>query len=322
MSAPDPEGSRAAGDFVGVAAAGSNGLLRYAGGIGVVLVAYLVATAAAALGIAAWGGASVADVFARRQGAPAVLVFALAPSLVLLVATLVAVPLFHARSPLSVLTAARSLRWGRVVLGAAVWTGLTAAFELVAWGLDSANYRLDFEPGRFVPVALVGLVLLPLQSAGEEVFFRGYLFQALGVRTRRPWIALLVTAVAFGLVHAGNPEMDQFGHLFLVYYVAMGLVLGLVTVLDGGLELAIGAHAGNNLYGALVVSFPGSVLDLPAIFRMAHFPAGLMGGFGAATGLLFVALLSRWLGWHPSRLWTWREAGVTEAAEAVEGAEG
>jgi hypothetical protein len=99
-------------------------------------------------------------------------------------------------------------------------------------------------------------------------------------------------------VHLGNPELAQFGRGFLLYYLGVGVVLGLAALLDDGLEVAIGAHAANNLWGALVVSFPGSVLDTPSLMRMEGVPPGVMVALGGATALTALVVLAILLDWR------------------------
>ena len=174
--------------------------------------------------------------------------------------------------------------------------------------LYPGSYTWTFDAARFVPLLVVALLLLPLQSASEELFFRGYLMQAFGGWLRRGWAALLVSSFLFAAVHAGNPELARFGTGFLLYYAGIGLALGLATLLDDGLEVAIGAHAANNLWGALVVSFPGSVLDTPALLRMEGVPVSVMAVLGGATALTALVVLGILLDWKGR----WRALGRVE----------
>ncbi|MEE2776011.1 MAG: type II CAAX endopeptidase family protein [Acidobacteriota bacterium] len=286
--------------FVDAGRSGLNGFWRYAVGAVLVALVYLGASAVSVIAMFLLSGGSFdVEVLFDSDTLPAeqLLALVMLPAVGLLIGTMVVVLFLHRRSMRSVFTGAATIRWSRVALGAALWAGLTAALELVAFALDPGNYGFSFEAARFWPVAVVAILLVPIQSAAEELFFRGYLLQGLGVVLGRPWAAVLITSVGFGLLHGANPEMEQFGQTFLLYYIGMGLLLALVTLLDGGLELAIGAHAANNLYGALIVSFPGSVLDMPAIFRMVTFPVGQMSIFGAVAGLAFFLVLRRASPW-------------------------
>ncbi|NYG58203.1 hypothetical protein BJ980_001126 [Nocardioides daedukensis] len=87
--------------------------------------------------------------------------------------------------------------------------------------------------------ALVVLFLTPLQAAGEEYAFRGYLTQVFGGHFPTV-VAILVPAVLFALAHgAQDPPI-------FVDRLAFGIVSGVLVVLTGGLEAGIAMHVLNN----------------------------------------------------------------------------
>lgn len=88
--------------------------------------------------------------------------------------------------------------------------------------------------------ALVVLVLTPLQAAGEEYAFRGYLTQAFGGLFGREWAAVLLPATLFAIAH-GSQSAPIFFDRF-----AFGVVAGLLVVRTGGLEAGIAMHVLNN----------------------------------------------------------------------------
>ena len=88
--------------------------------------------------------------------------------------------------------------------------------------------------------ALVVLLLTPLQAAGEEYAFRGYLTQAFGGLFRRPWAAVLGPALLFALAHGAQSAPVFFDRF------AFGVVAGLLVILTGGLEAGIAMHVLNN----------------------------------------------------------------------------
>ena len=55
-------------------------------------------------------------------------------------------------------------------------------------------------------------------------------------------------------MHIANPEVGKLGMIIMVYYIGTGFFLGIMTLMDEGLELALGFHAANNLIGALLVT--------------------------------------------------------------------
>jgi uncharacterized protein len=94
---------------------------------------------------------------------------------------------------------------------------------------------------------LVILLLTPLQAAGEEYLFRGYLTQAVGGLFHSAWVAVLVPAFLFGLAHGLGQSVPVFFDRF-----AFGIVAGILVIRTGGLEAGIAMHVLNNFlaYGA------------------------------------------------------------------------
>lgn len=116
---------------------------------------------------------------------------------------------------------------------------------------DFTNTTRDF---------LIVLVLLtPLQAAGEEYAFRGYLLQAFGGLFRSRWVAVVASAFLFGCAHGLGQSLPIFFDRF-----AFGLVAGTLVVLTGGLEAGIAMHVLNNwlAFGlALAYGDMGSTLN-------------------------------------------------------------
>jgi membrane protease YdiL (CAAX protease family) len=93
---------------------------------------------------------------------------------------------------------------------------------------------------KLVFLLLVTLVLTPLQAAGEEYLFRGYLTQAFGTIVPTAF-AVLVPALLFGLAHGLGQGLPIFIDRF-----AFGLVAGVLVVLTGGIEAGLAMHLVNN----------------------------------------------------------------------------
>lgn len=88
--------------------------------------------------------------------------------------------------------------------------------------------------------ALVVLLTTPLQAAGEEYLFRGYLLMAVGSLFRNRWVAILTTALLFALAH-GAQNFPLFFDRF-----SFGLIAGWLVTKTGGLEAGIALHVLNN----------------------------------------------------------------------------
>lgn len=102
---------------------------------------------------------------------------------------------------------------------------------------------------RIVGLGLVVIFTTPLQAMGEEYAFRGYAMQAFGSLSRRPWVAIVVTATLFALAH-GIQNAPLFFDRF-----TFGLIAGYLVYRTGGLEAGIALHIWNNLvaFGAALL---------------------------------------------------------------------
>lgn len=177
-----------------------------------------------------------------------------------------AVRFIHRRRVVTLVTPGRPVNWGRMAQGFGLWVVLIALASLIEAALFPGRYAFAFDPARWLPFAVMALVLVPIQAASEELLFRGYLLQGVGLLTRNPLLLSLVTGLLFALLHLANPEVTVNFWLVMAYYFVFGLAMVLITLRDNGLELAIGVHVGNNLFGALLANFEGSAIETPAIF--------------------------------------------------------
>jgi uncharacterized protein len=199
-----------------------------------------------------------------------VLLLGIAPFPVALVVLLLGVRLLHHRSPRTLLTAQPRFAWRRLLLSAGLWLVLLALGDLIM-GLiiTPGNYQLTFNLKAWLPYAVAALILIPIQASTEELLFRGYLMQALGLLTRRSWFPLIISTLVFTSLHAANTDVLAYGApLMLAQIALLGLLMGWITLRSVGLEAAIGLHTANNLYGSLLITYPASTLPSPAIFSM------------------------------------------------------
>ena len=179
----------------------------------------------------------------------------------------VTVKLIHRRSLRSLITPEDRIDWARVARAAAAWAVLAAAVSVVEHLAYPERYYLSFNPDRFFVYLVLVLVLTPLQCFVEELVFRGYVMQALGLLTRRPLVIAVLSSIAFTIPHLLNPEVLEHGAAIMAAnYFAIGMLLATVTLRDGRLELAIGLHAVNNVFLALVANYEGSVLVTESVF--------------------------------------------------------
>ena len=91
--------------------------------------------------------------------------------------------------------------------------------------------------------------------------------QQIGIITKNRWFPLLITSVMFGVFHSANPEVAKMGYGVMVFYIGTGFFLGIMTLMDESLELALGFHLGNNLMAALLITTDYSALKTDAVFK-------------------------------------------------------
>ena len=189
----------------------------------------------------------------------------------------------------------KGLAIGLVVMAATVLT-------IVAVGAAQLHSATGSVPVHFA-YGVAWLTGEIIGAAGEELLFRGLILvltsRLVGIRT-----AMVVSALAFSLVHGANPGAS---YIWMIRLGAAGLLLAYSVIRSGSLWWAIGYHAGWNFSSAPLFGAAGSgyidqghlITFLPTgsdvITGGAVGPEGSAIAFVAvviATGLLFLTIRS------------------------------
>lgn len=202
----------------------------------------------------------------------------------------------------TVTTSRKKTDWGRFWFGFLLIAGVTVVLTVADYYSNPEDYILQFEVVPFLLLAAISIIFIPLQTSFEEYLFRGYLMQGIGVLAKNRWLPLIVTSLVFGGLHAANPEVDKLGPIIMVYYIGTGFFLGIMTLMDEGLELALGFHAGNNLVGAMLVTADWTVFQTNSVFKDISEPSA---GFDILIPVLvmypiFLGLMAwryKWTNW-------------------------
>lgn len=173
----------------------------------------------------------------------------------------------HQQTMLSITTSRKKVDWNRVFFSFGLWAAFSIVSTLVFYFFNPSLYLLQFKPIPFAILFLIAVALVPIQTSTEEYVFRSYLMQGFGNLAQNKWFPLLMTSVIFGAMHLFNPEVSKMGNIIFVYYIGTGLFLGIITLMDEGLELALGFHAANNLIGALLITSDWSAFQTHSIFK-------------------------------------------------------
>ncbi len=205
-----------------------------------------------------------------------------------LIATFVVVSKMHKRFSRTVLTAAENFRWKRLFFAAALTLIVAGAFSALGHYSGDSPLKFTYNPQAFLIFALISLLLIPIQSAAEEIVVRGYFNQWLGHYLSNKWIVFAITSALFASLHLANPESQssandgQLEHFMIMgSYFLFGFILCAIVYFEGGLEAVIGIHAANNLFAATLVNYEGSVLPTPSLFL-----SGNPDGQGSLTAIM------------------------------------
>jgi membrane protease YdiL (CAAX protease family) len=189
-------------------------------------------------------------------------------SIFFLAGIFLAVQFIHRRSFLTLITPSRNISWGRVFQGFIVWLVLLGLMSLVEAFLYPGRYVWTLDLRLYIPFAILALVLLPIQTSAEELFFRSYILQGIGLRLRNIWVLSVISGFLFMLPHLLNPEARVNYSLIGFYYFFIGGIMAYTTLRDGCLELALGLHAANNLFTALFANYTVTVMPTPSLFTV------------------------------------------------------
>lgn len=180
---------------------------------------------------------------------------------------------FHKQSFLQLITSRDSIDWHRVLFSFSIWAGITIISTVVVYILYPEDFIVQFDWIPFLLLFVIGLLLFPFQIGSEELIFRGYLMQGFGNLAKNKWFPLLMTSLIFGLLHIYNPEVDKMGYSILIYYIGTGLFLGIITLMDEGMELALGFHFANNFIAALLVTSDWTAFQTHSILKSTSDPS-------------------------------------------------
>lgn len=164
-------------------------------------------------------------------------------------------------------TSRKRIDWKRIAFSFLLWGIISSGLVFLDVYLSPENYEFDFNPGPFFMLVIISVIFIPIQTSFEEYFTRGYLMQAIGIASKNKWLPFLISSSLFGLLHIFNPEVEKLGHGILVYYVGTGFFLGILTLMDEGLELPLGFHAANNFFTAILVTADWTAFQTNSLYK-------------------------------------------------------
>lgn len=245
------------------------------------------------------------------------LLIMLFPFIAGLVAFILLVKPLNNRTLKNTINGTNNIRWDRFFISAYVWLLLSALYLFLYLKIDPSNFTLNNRTTSLIILTVISLLFIPFQAAFEEVLFRGYLMQGFTAMFRNRWFPLIMTSLLFGLLHAFNPEVKEFGFLTMMpQYILFGLIFGVITIMDDGIEASMGAHTANNVFLCVMVTNKSSALQTPALFEQQNIlPWTELAGL-ILTGIVFIIILKIIFRWKDFSV-IFRKVNIIKVVQAV-----
>lgn len=226
------------------------------------------------------------------------LIIMISPFIAALIAFVILVKPLNNRTFRMTINGTGKIRWDRFFISAAVWLLLSALYLFFSLKFDPSNFTINNKTTSLIMLSVISVLLIPFQAALEEVLFRGYLMQGFAAIFRNRWFPLIMTSVLFGLLHAFNPEVKEFGFFTMMpQYIVFGLIFGVITILDDGIEAAMGAHAINNIFLCIMLTNESSALQTAALYKQYNIHPWPDLAALIITGIVFILILKMIFRW-------------------------
>ncbi|MFF2017056.1 CPBP family intramembrane glutamic endopeptidase [Paenibacillus sp. NPDC058177] len=134
-------------------------------------------------------------------------------------------------------------------------------YLLVDIGVHPQAFTLHFDPLRWLGVFIVVIPLIFVQSASEEILFRGYMYRMFRSLKGGAFWSIFISSLTFALVHGLNPEMLSNGIWGPLYYLMGAFFLGIVAYRTNGLAATTGIHFATNIFNFTIWGYGTSTAD-------------------------------------------------------------
>jgi uncharacterized protein len=95
--------------------------------------------------------------------------------------------------------------------------------------------------------------------------------QWIGKLVKQPVLLSIIVGFIFGALHFGNPEMSNSAFWAGLDYVFTGFMLSYIAIRTNSAEFTIGAHAANNMFFCIFLTYGNSVYgNLPSLFVLTN----------------------------------------------------
>lgn len=206
----------------------------------------------------------------------------------------------HNRPMLKFLTPKlRGNTWKGALMGVALGFGPNLLCGLIA--LAHGDIKLYFS--GFQLLMLPAFLLVMVQSGAEELLYRGFLYQRLRRGYKSPWVAIVLNAGLFTMLHGSN---DGVTPLALTCIFVIGVEYSLMVLYCDSFWMPVLAHTSWNFTQNFLLGLPNSgVISALSLFKADAVVGNTTFAYDAVFGIegslvalvLHVAITSALLWW-------------------------
>ena len=191
----------------------------------------------------------------------------------------------HKRSLFSLISPSQKIDWRLWQIGAITITLILCVS--VALSFATGDLTQQYTISKWIPVALLMVVITFFQTAAEELLFRGYILQQLAARFQSRWIWLVLPSVAFGAAHYQPALFGNNAILVVLHAALLGIVAGDLTARLGNLSAAMGLHFANNAIALILVGAYGQLSGAALYVERVDLKSTAT-GVGIAVGMVIM----------------------------------
>ncbi len=153
-----------------------------------------------------------------------------------------------------------------IIIGLA-WLLLFSISTGIEYLLEPGRFSISSDLSSWIVFLPIAILVTPLQTASEELFFRAYLAKWMEHLNARRYLIIGFSGVIFLSVHLLNPEIQTLGAdpFIYLYYFLFGSFMMAIALVDKSFLLPIIIHTVNNLFSVILVNYEGTVLGSPAL---------------------------------------------------------
>lgn len=221
--------------------------------------------------------------------------------------------LVQGRSVRSLIAPIEKIRWpivGTVLIVEALVFLAIALVDVVALGGEYEFAGFDRNDAIWLgPILLAVLV----QTSGEDVLFKGYLFRQLGAATKIFWLAPALIVAFFVSLHLGNGDTQSAPLLIFTAFVLSDFAIIYLLMRTGGMEVPLVMHWTNNAFIFLVIAERKTQSNDLTLFVFDDDPTTISDD-AVVVGAFLVGLAAKMVAftWKRSPFYLERHPGLTQ----------